>query len=177
MGGGRDDGSKWMRKAVGRMAVGSGEGAGDAECAAGIYAMANHDGPRRQRKKRHTQRRDGEISSTDRGGDVGLVRRGPAVKGGGSGETVPPQFFSFNSTTAAITLIFIPQRQNNRDCTAHGLPFFYLSLFLRAYMHEWNKAGSSALRPLTSALDISTWTVGRTTGGEGRNETERQRTT
>ena len=108
---------------------------------------------------------------------MGLARRGHAVEGEGSGETVPPQFFSFNSTTAATTLIFIPQRQNNRDCTAQGLPFFYLSLSLRAYMHEWNKAGSSALRPLTSALDISTWTVGRTTGGEGRNETERQRTT
>ena len=100
---------------------------------------------------------------------MGLVRRGHAVEGGkGSGETVPPQFFSFNGTAAAAaTLIFIPQRQNNRDCTAQGLPFFYLSLSpLRAYMHEWNKAGSTAVRPLTSALDISTWTDGRTTGGE-----------
>ena len=35
------------------------ERATDAECAAGIYAWPRHDGPRRQRKKRHTQRRDG----------------------------------------------------------------------------------------------------------------------
>ena len=66
---------------------------------------------------------------------MGLVRRGHAVEGEGSGETVPPQFFSFNSTTAATTLIFIPQRQNNRDCTAQGLPFFYLSLSLPTCIH------------------------------------------
>ena len=99
---------------------------------------------------------------------MGIVRRGHAVEGEGSGETVPPQFFSFNGTAAATTLIFIPQRQNNRDCTAQGLPFFYLSLFLRAYMHEWNKAGSTALRPdlCSGYLHVD----GRTDNGRGGEE-------
>ena len=76
---------------------------------------------------------------------MGLVRRGPAVKGEGSGKTVPPQFFSFNGTTAATTLIFIPQRQNNRDCTAQGLPFFHLSL--SSYVHTCMSGTRPAARP------------------------------
>ena len=79
---------------------------------------------------------------------MGLVRRGHAVEGGkGSGETVPPQFFSFNGTAAAAaTLIFIPQRQNNRDCTAQGLPFFYLALSL-PYVHTCMSGTRPAARP------------------------------
>ena len=76
---------------------------------------------------------------------MGLVRRGHAVEGEGSGETVPPQFFSFNSTTAATTLIFIPQRQNNRATAPRKA--FPSSISLSSYVHTCMSGTRPAARP------------------------------